>query len=98
MCIFTYGWLKLALLFGIPESSWMDFMKIINVVFMNLGMWAVFDLIRRHRSKKTALCFLLFLICLLCTSLAAGAQRSRQEFEMHLMQVDIRYKELKKDE
>ena len=28
--------------------------------------------------------------------LAAG--RSRQEFEMHLMQVDIRYKELKKDE
>ena len=30
--------------------------------------------------------------------LAAGAQRSRQEFEMHLMQVDIRYKELKKDE
>ena len=62
MCIFTYGWLKLASLFGIPESSWMDFMKIINVVFMNLGMWAVFDLIRRHRSKKTALCFLLFLI------------------------------------
>ena len=62
MCIFTYGWLKLASLFGIPESSWMDFMKIINVVFMNLGMWAAFDLIRRHRSKKTALCFLLFLI------------------------------------
>ena len=30
--------------------------------------------------------------------LAAGAQRSRQEFEMHLIQVDIRYKELKKDE
>ena len=62
MCIFTYGWLKLASLFGIPESSWMDFMKIINVVFMNLGMWAVFDLIRRHRSKKTALCFLLFFL------------------------------------
>ena len=36
--------------------------KIVNVVFMNLGMWAAFDLIRRHRSKKTALCFLLFLI------------------------------------
>lgn len=30
--------------------------------------------------------------------LAAGAQRSRQEFEMHLMQVDMRYKELMKDE
>ena len=30
--------------------------------------------------------------------LAAGAQRSRQEFEMHLIQVDMRYKELKKDE
>ena len=30
--------------------------------------------------------------------LAAGAQRSRQEFEMHLIQVDMRYKELMKDE
>ena len=30
--------------------------------------------------------------------LAAGAQRNRQEFEMHLIQVDMRYKELKKDE
>ena len=62
MCIFTYGWLKLASLFGIPRSSWMDFMKFINIVFMNLGMWTAFDLIRRHRSKKTALCFLLFLL------------------------------------
>lgn len=30
--------------------------------------------------------------------LAAGAQRNRQEFEMHLMEVDRRYKELVKDE
>lgn len=30
--------------------------------------------------------------------LAAGAQRSRQEFEMHLMDVDRRYKELVKNE
>ncbi|MBR5509676.1 MAG: glycosyltransferase [Lachnospiraceae bacterium] len=30
--------------------------------------------------------------------LAAGAQRNRQEFEMHLMEVDRRYKELIKDE
>ena len=30
--------------------------------------------------------------------LAAGAQRSRQECEMHLIQVDMRYKELMKDE
>lgn len=30
--------------------------------------------------------------------LASGAQRNRQEFEMHLMEVDRRYKELVKDE
>ena len=30
--------------------------------------------------------------------LAAGAQRNRQEFEMHLIEVDMRYKELLKDE
>lgn len=30
--------------------------------------------------------------------LSAGAQRSRQEFEMHLIQVDMHYKELLKDE
>jgi uncharacterized membrane protein len=30
--------------------------------------------------------------------LSAGAQRSRQEFEMNLIKVDMRYKELLKDE
>ena len=30
--------------------------------------------------------------------LAAGAQRNRQEFEMHLVEVDRYYKELMKDE
>ncbi len=62
MCIFTYGWIKLFSLLGLPRGSWMDLVKIVNVVFMNLGMWAAFDLIRRHRSRKTALCFLLFLL------------------------------------
>ncbi len=62
MCLFTYGWLKIFSLLGLPRGSWMDLVKIVNVVFMNLGMWAAFDLIRRHRSRKTALCFLLFLL------------------------------------
>ena len=62
MCLFTYGWLKIYSLLGLPRGSWMDLVKIVNVVFMNLGMWAAFDLIRRHRSRKTALCFLLFLL------------------------------------
>ena len=62
MCLFTYGWLKIFSLLGLPRGSWMDLVKIVNVIFMNLGMWAAFDLIRRHRSRKTALCFLLFLL------------------------------------
>ncbi len=62
MCIFTYGWIKLFSFLGLPRGSWMDLVKIVNVVFMNLGMWAACDLIRRHRSRKTALCFLLFLL------------------------------------
>ena len=62
MCLFTYGWLKLFSFLGLPRGSWMDLVKIVNVIFMNLGMWAAFDLTRRHRSRKTALCFLLFLL------------------------------------
>lgn len=58
LCLFTYGWLLFAKLIGIPYIYWMDFMKFINILFMNLGLLCSFSLICRYRSPWTGLCFL----------------------------------------
>lgn len=60
ICLFTLFWLKLASVFGIPKECWMDLMKLVNVAFMNAGLFCTFRLTCRHRSGRTGL-FLLFL-------------------------------------
>lgn len=61
ICFFTYAWMQFASFLEIPKQNWMEFIKIVNVAFMNLGLFFGFDLLSKYRSKKTALYFLLFL-------------------------------------
>lgn len=61
LCFFTYAWMHLASFLEIPKQHWMEFIKIVNVLFMNLGLFFAFDLLGKYRSKRTALYFLVFL-------------------------------------
>lgn len=61
LCLFTYFFLKPASVLGIPKGSWMELMKIVNLVFMNIGLWCTFSLVCRYRSRRTGL-FLLLLV------------------------------------
>lgn len=61
LCLFTALWLKPASLFGIPRDVWMELMKLVNLVFMNLGLFCTFSLICKYRSGRTGLIFLLLL-------------------------------------
>ena len=59
MCLFTCVWLKAVELAGIPRVWWMDAVKIVNILFMNVGFYCTFRLITRYRSRRRAICFLL---------------------------------------
>lgn len=62
VCLFTYLWLRTASLMGIPKEVWMEFVKLLNVAFMNVGMFCTFQLLCRYRSRRTGLWFLLLLL------------------------------------
>lgn len=62
LCLFTYVWLKAASLLGIPKEYWMEVMKLVNLLFMNIGLWCTYRLVRAYRSGRTALTMLLLLV------------------------------------
>ncbi|MCI8586879.1 MAG: hypothetical protein HFI92_13515 [Lachnospiraceae bacterium] len=62
LCLFTSFWLRLASLLGISTSVWMELMKLVNLIFMNLGLFCAFSLICKYRSRRTGLLFLLLLL------------------------------------
>lgn len=62
VCLFTAAWLRVAQLFGLPRAAWMDYMKLVNLLFMNAGLYCTFRLIARHRSRRSGLIFLLLLL------------------------------------
>ncbi|MDO4260607.1 MAG: hypothetical protein Q4C82_00885 [Eubacteriales bacterium] len=62
MCLFTCGWLKLASAAGIPRTFWMDFIKLVNLAFMNVGLWCAFRLVCRYRSRRMGIGFLLLVM------------------------------------
>lgn len=62
MCLFTYFCLKPAALLHIPRGYWMEYVKLINILFMNVGLWCTFRLVCRYRSARTGLCLLLLLL------------------------------------
>lgn len=59
ICLFTLFWLKPASALGIPKEYWMDLMKLVNVAFMNAGLFCAFRLACRYRSERTGLFLLL---------------------------------------
>ncbi|MCD8241621.1 MAG: hypothetical protein LUD73_04310, partial [Lachnospiraceae bacterium] len=62
LCLFTYFFVKLYAFIGLPKSWWMDLMKLVNIVFMNIGLVCTFRLVCHHRSRRTGLGLLLFLL------------------------------------
>lgn len=62
MCLFTFFWLRLAQLLHIPRDFWMEYVKLINIVFMNLGMWCGYRILCRHRSRGAGIRYLLLLL------------------------------------
>lgn len=62
LCLFTYGWLRAASFLGVPKAYWMEFMKMINLLFMNLGLFCTFHLVCKYRSRKNGICLLLLLL------------------------------------
>ncbi len=62
LCLFTYFFLKPASMLGIPRDGWMELMKLVNIVFMNIGLWCTFRLLCRYRSRRAGLNLLLLLL------------------------------------
>ncbi len=62
LCLFTCLWLKLAVLLRIPGTYWMEFVKLVNLVFMNAGLAGTFSLVCKYRSRRTGLFLLLLLL------------------------------------
>ena len=62
LCLFTYGWLKIAAFFHIPKEYWMEVMKFVNLLFMNLGLFCTFSLVCQYRGKKIGNYVLLLLL------------------------------------
>lgn len=62
LCLFTYLFLKPASILGIPRDAWMELMKLVNLVFMNIGLWCTFRLVCRYFSRKTGLYLLLLVL------------------------------------
>ncbi len=63
LCLFTCFWLKLASVLRIPKDCWMEFIKVVNLMFMNIGLFCTFRLYCKYRSARNAF-FLLFLLLL----------------------------------
>lgn len=59
LCLFTLFWLKPASLLGIPKECWMDLLKVVNVAFMNAGLFCAYRLLCKYRSGRTGLFLLL---------------------------------------
>lgn len=62
ICLFTYFCLKPLAWLHISRECWMEYIKIVNLLFMNLGLWCTFDLVCRYSSRRTGLRMLLFLL------------------------------------
>lgn len=62
VCLFTSFWLRLASLAGVPKGLWMEYVKLLNLLCMNLGLLCAFSLICKYRSRKTGLFFLMLLL------------------------------------
>lgn len=62
LCLFTYFCLKAASILHIPKACWMELVKLVNVLFMNLGAWCTFQLICKYRSRRTGIFFLLLML------------------------------------
>ena len=58
MCLFTCVWLKVVELAGVPRIWWMDAVKIVNILFMNVGFYCTFRLITRYRSRRRDRCII----------------------------------------
>ena len=61
LCLFTHFFLSAASMLGLPARYWMEYMKLVNLLFMNLGLLSTFSLVCRYRSKRTGLYLLLLL-------------------------------------
>lgn len=62
ICLFTYFWLRLAELFRIPREVWMEYIKLVNLLFMNFGMWCGYRILCRHQSASAALRYLMLIL------------------------------------
>lgn len=62
LCLFTCGWLKLAVLFRLSKDCWMEYIKLVNLLFMNLGLFCTYSLVCRYKNKKTGIYVLLLLL------------------------------------
>lgn len=61
LCLFTAFFLKGVSVLGLPREWWMELMKLVNLLFMNMGLWCGFGLLCRYRSRRTGLYMLLLL-------------------------------------
>lgn len=61
LCLFTRFFLSAASVSGLPARYWMEYMKLVNLLFMNLGLLSAFSLVCRYRSKRAGLYLLLLL-------------------------------------
>ncbi len=62
VCLFTHLWLRGMSVLGIPREFWMESVKLLNLAFMNVGMFCTFRLVCRYRSRRTGFFFLLLLL------------------------------------
>lgn len=62
LCLFTYFFLKPLAWLRIPQGCWMEYMKLVNLVFMNAGLWCTYDLVCRYRSRRMGLYLLLLVL------------------------------------
>lgn len=62
VCLFTSFWLRLASFAGLPKGMWMEYMKLLNIGFMNIGLFCCFRLVCKYRSRRTGI-WLLLLVC-----------------------------------
>ncbi len=59
LCLLTYHWLRLLSFLGIPKGFFLESVKLLNLMFMDLGLWCGYSILSRCRSRRTGLIFLL---------------------------------------
>lgn len=62
ICLFTGAWLRLAVFLHLPKNFWMEYIKLVNLLFMNLGLWCTYSLVCRYKGRKTGIYVLLLLL------------------------------------